>query len=404
MIKTQKTESENKFVDLINKKRLVETFFDLLKIKSPSRNEKLITDYVSNILQEIGLTVKIDDAGKKIGSNTGNLIALLKSNSEKKKIGESHSKSISNKMSPIFFAAHLDTVSLNGEVKPEILNKKIINKNKNCILGADDKVAVAAIIETIRIIKDFEIKTGDIYFVFTIAEEVGLLGSRNMNLKPLKAKYGFLFDGEGDIGTIFNQAHLHNAINITIVGKAAHAGISPEKGISAIQVASKTISKIKLGRVDSGTTCNIGMIEGGVATNIIPEKVEIKAEARSLEEDKLEKLTNQIIHDFSACAKENKAKAMFKVKREYNGFKISESELPVIMAKNVFRKLGIKPKIISTVGGSDVNILNSKGKIAINLSAGMENVHSNKEYVKIKEIEKLTALILELCTYDSGKK
>ncbi|MBE3128614.1 MAG: peptidase dimerization domain-containing protein, partial [Actinobacteria bacterium] len=203
----------------------------------------------------------------------------------------------------------------------------------------------------------------------------------------------------GDIGTIFNQAPFYNAIDITIIGKAAHAGISPEKGISAIQVASHAISKMKLGRIEPGTTCNIGIIEGGVAINIIPEKVEIKAEARSLEEEKLEKLTGQIINDFVTCAKENGAKAKFKVKRECDGFKISENELPIIMAKNVFKKLGIKSKIISTVGGSDVNILNSKGKMAINLSAGMENVHSSKEYVKIAELEKLTALILELCTY-----
>jgi tripeptide aminopeptidase len=389
MVKIQKTDRDSKFVNLINKKRLLETFFELLKIKSPSREEKQIADYVSDILQSLGLTVITDDAGKKIGSNAGNIIALLESNYENG----------ATRTPPLFFGAHLDTVCVNGEIKPEIRDKKIINKNKNCILGADDKVAIAAIIEAIRTIKDFKIKAGDIYLIFTIAEEVGLLGSKNMKLKPLKAKYGFLFDGDGEIGTIFNQAPFHNAIDITIIGKAAHAGISPEKGINAIQVASHAISKMKLGRIEPGTTCNIGKIEGGIATNIIPEKVEIKAEARSLEEEKLEKLTGQIVKDFATGAKENGAKAKFKVKREYDGFKISENELPIIMAKNVFEKLGIKFKIISTVGGSDVNILNSRGKMAINLSAGMENVHSNKEYVKIAELEKLTTLILELCTY-----
>lgn len=389
MVRIQKTASDSKFIDLINNKRLLETFFELLKIKSPSRDEKQIADYVSDILRRLGLTVITDDAGKKIGSNAGNIIALLESNCEN---GAARTH-------PLFFGAHLDTVSVNGEIQPEIREKKIVNKNKNFILGADDKVAIAAIIEAIRTLKDLKIKTGDIYLIFTIAEEVGLLGSRNINLKPLKAKYGFLFDGEGDIGTIFNQAPFHNAIDITIIGKAAHAGISPEKGLNAIQVASHAISKMKLGRIELGTTCNIGIIEGGVAINIVPEKVEIKAEARSLEEEKLENLTGQIVNDFVTCAKENGAKAKFKVKREYDGFKISENELPIIMAKNVLKKLGIKSKIISTVGGSDVNILNSKGKMAINLSAGMENVHSSKEYVKIAELEKLTALILELCTY-----
>ena len=393
MVRMQKTVSDGKFIDLINKKRLLETFFELLKIKSPSRDEKQIADYVSDILRSLGLTVIKDDAGKKIGSNAGNIIALLESNCENG----------ATRTQPLFFGAHLDTVSVNGEIKPEIRDKKIVNKNKNCILGGDDKAAIAAIIEAIRTIKDFKIKTGNIYLIFTITEEVGLLGSKNMNLKPLKAKYGFVFDGDGDIGKIFNQAPFHNAIDITIIGKAAHAGISPQKGINAIQVASHAISKMKLGRIEPGTTCNIGTIEGGVATNIIPEKVQIKAEARSLQEERLKELTGRIINDFETCAKENGAKARFKVKREYDGFKIPENELPIVMAKNVFKKLKVKSKILSTVGGSDVNILNSKGKMAINLSAGMENVHSSKEYVKIAELEKLTALILELCTYDLEK-
>ena len=393
MVRMQKTVSDSKLIDLINKKRLLETFFELLKIKSPSRDEKQMADYVSYILRSLGLTVIKDDAGKKIGSNAGNIIALLESNCENG----------ATRTQPLFFGAHLDTVSVNGEIKPEIRDKKIVNKNKNCILGGDDKAAIAAIIEAIRTIKDFKIKTGNIYLIFTIAEEVGLLGSKNMNLKPLKAKYGFVFDGDGDIGKIFNQAPFHNAIDITIIGKAAHAGISPQKGINAIQVASHAISKMKLGRIEPGTTCNIGTIEGGVATNIIPEKVQIKAEARSLQEERLKELTGRIINDFETCAKENGAKARFKVKREYDGFKIPENELPIIMAKNVFKKLKVKSKILSTVGGSDVNILNSKGKMAINLSAGMENVHSSKEYVKIAELEKLTALILELCTYDLEK-
>src|SRR4030067_2805159 len=178
MVRIRKITGAGKFMDLINKKRLLETFFELLKIKSPSRDEKQLADYVSDIFQSLGLTVITDDAGEKIGSNAGNIIVQLASNCENGAM----------RALPLFFGAHLDTVSVNGEIQPEIRNKKIVNKNKNCILGADDKIAIAAIIEAIRTIKDFKIKTGDIYLIFTIAEEVGLLGSRNMNLKPLKTK------------------------------------------------------------------------------------------------------------------------------------------------------------------------------------------------------------------------
>jgi len=157
MVKLQKTDGNSKFIGLINKKRLLETFFELLKIKSPSRDEKQIADYVSDILRSLGLTVITDDAGEKIGSNAGNIIALMESNSENGVARTRYSKSVSYKTPPLFFGAHLDTVSVNGEIKPEIRDKKIINKNKNCILGADDKVAIAAIIEAIRTIKDFKI-------------------------------------------------------------------------------------------------------------------------------------------------------------------------------------------------------------------------------------------------------
>lgn len=396
----QSTIADFKFNDMINKKRLLETFFELVEIKSSSGNEKQVEDYVSNALSKLGLKITTDNAGEKIGSNAGNIVALLKSNMETGTTRLPRSKILPNNIQPLFFGAHLDTVCADGYIKPEIRNNKIVNKNKKCILGADNKVAIAAIIEAVRTVKEHKLKTGDIYLLFTISEEVGLLGSRNLNMKPIKAKYGFLFDGEGNIGTIFNQAPFHNAIEITITGKAAHAGISPEKGISAIQVASQAISKMKLGRIEADTTFNIGIIEGGTAINIIPEKVEIKAEARSLEEDKLNRLTDQIRNVFNHVARKHRAKCKFKVRREYDGFKITENELPVLIAKNVLKKLGIKPRIVSTVGGSDVNILNSRGKMAINLSSGMENVHSNKEYIKITELEKLSNLILEFFTYD----
>lgn len=379
--------TKSKYIPLINKKRLLDTFLDVLKIKSPSKNEGEIVQFVSNELKNLGLKVIIDSSGKKIGSNGGNIIAKKPSDSNKERI-------------PIFFGAHLDTVHLNGDVIPVIKNGKITNKNKDCILGGDDKVAVAAIIETLRILEENRIKTGEIYLILTIAEEIAILGAKYVDLNKVPAKYGFIFDGEGDIGTINNQAPYQNTFNIRITGKAAHAGIEPEKGISSIKVASEAISKIRSGRIDKETTSNIGVINGGVAINIVPEITDIRAEARSLKIEKLDDITEEIKDTFLKASRKYRAKIKLDVEREYDGFKINENELPVLVGKKAIEALGRKPLVISTGGGSDINIFNAKGKKAVSFSSGMENVHSKKEYVKFSELEKLVALILEISNSD----
>ncbi|GAI02317.1 unnamed protein product, partial [marine sediment metagenome] len=207
---------------MINKKRLLDTLIELLKIKSPSKNEKEIANYVSKRLKSLSLEVNVDGCGHKFGSNAGNVIALYKT------------KNPSGSF-PIFLAAHLDTVSVDGDILPVIKSGKIFNKNRECILGGDDKVAVAAIIEVLNVIKERNIPTGDIYIIFTISEEIGVLGAKCINLDLIKAKYGFAFDSDGDIGTIVNRAPYQNSIYARFKGKAAHAGIEPEKGINSIK-------------------------------------------------------------------------------------------------------------------------------------------------------------------------
>lgn len=374
---------------MIDKQRLLTRFIELLKIKSPSKNEEEIIEYISKILKELEIGTKVDCSGTKFGSNTGNLTGYLKGG-------------LKNRL-PIFLGAHVDTVCLDGDIIPAVKNGRVVNENKNCILGGDDKVAIAAILEALQVIKETKISTGDIYLLFTIAEEVGVVGARYLDLKDIKAKYGFFFDGEGDVGTIFNEAPYHNNFRITITGRAAHSGIAPEKGINSIKAASDAISALNPGRVDSDTTYNIGLISGGSAINIVPEKTNITAEARSLKVEKLDKITGHIKETFSSVVKKSGAKADIRIEREYDGFKIDESEISMQIAKNALMNMGIKPRVVSTGGGSDINIFNAKGKMAVNLSSGMENVHTNKEYVKVSQLERLAALILEICTAEVRK-
>ncbi len=366
----------------INRKRLIDTFFRLLRIKSPSGDEKEIVEHVREILSGLGLEVAVDDSGKKYGSNSGNLTALLKGTDPD--------------IRPIFIGAHLDTVVLNGEVIPYMDDGIIKNKNSKCILGGDDKVAVAAIIEVLRYIIENNIKTGDIYIIFTISEEIGIVGAKHVDMDKVGAEYGFVFDSNGDIGTIYNQAPYQNSIDAEFIGKAAHAGIEPEKGINSIKAAGIAISNISFGRLDHETTTNIGKINGGVARNIVPENTKLILEARSLKESKLEKITEKMIAALKGASDDTGCKLKYKLIREYDGFNIDLKEIPVKIASGAIKEIGIDPVVGSSGGGSDINVFNSKGKRAVNLSSGMEDVHTNSEYVKASQLEKLAQLILEI--------
>lgn len=370
--------------DLINRKRLIDLFIELARIKSPSGDEKKIVDHVSTILRDLGLDVNIDDSGKKYGSNSGNIIAYYKGASKDGRL-------------PIFLGAHLDTVRVDGDIEP-IIEKGIISNKNDYILGGDDKVAAAAIIEVLRVIIDNDIPSTDIYIVFTICEEIGVVGAKHVDLDRVGAEYGFVFDAHGDVGTIYNQAPYQDSIDAEFIGKAAHAGIEPEKGINSIKAAALAISNIKTGRIDDETTSNIGKIMGGQARNIVPERTRMLLEARSLEPVKLKKVIDSMVNALKEASEKTDTVLDYKLIREYNGFKIGHDEIPVKAAVSALENIGIEPRVASSGGGSDINIFNSKGKRAVNLSSGMENVHTSSEYVKADQLIKLSELIMEIST------
>ena len=374
----------------INEKRLLNEFFKILSIKSPTKKEGELSVYLEEQLKKAGLDVIIDDTGNKIGGEAGNIIARFTP------------KFIKNNQ-PIFLSAHMDTVMVEKEIIPSISDDMLIrNKNNKDILGADDKAAIAAIIEAVKVINEYELRTGIIYIIFTVGEETALLGSKNINMDNIESDIGFVFDADGKVGTIINKAPFHNRIDLKITGKASHAGVSPEKGINSIKAAAFAISNTLSGRIDDETTCNIGKIEGGTETNVVPETTTVSIEARSMNENKLEKITNQIIENFIKSAAEYSAKLEYKVLREYDGYEVDENNIAVRIAKKAIEKIGITPRLKPTGGGSDTNNFNSKNKIAVNLTTGFENCHSVDEYIPFDELKKLTKLIIEICTFEEG--
>jgi len=374
---------------MINEKRLIESFMELVRIDSVSGGEKEVADFLVKKLKGLGLEVTVDQAGEKVKSNSGNIIARFKGNIKE--------------ATPIMFSAHMDTVVPGKNIKPVCEGDKILSSGKT-ILGADDKAAIAALLEALHILKENNIPCGDIEIVFSICEEIGLLGAKNLDIFSLNAQMGFVLDAGGQVGKIITTAPSQNSLQIIIYGKSAHAGSNPEEGINAIQVAGFALSRMKLGRIDEETTANIGIISGGKATNIVPDKVTLKGEVRSRNEEKLEKYTERLKKITEDTAREFKAKAEIKINREYYCYNLSTDNQVVKIAMKAAKDMGLQPELCPSGGGSDANVFNKKGFPSVVLAIGMEKVHTVDEYILVKSLKKTAEYVLSIInTVTSGE-
>lgn len=369
---------------MVHVQRLIDEFVELVKIDSESGNERAICDYLKRELSEMGLSVVEDQSAAVTGHTAGNLIATLKPDCERNR-----------DIPSVFFTSHMDTVKPGTKVKPLIRDGYIVSDGTT-VLGSDDKAGLAAILEAIRVIQEEKIEHGLIQLVFTIGEEVGLVGSKHIEHSLIQADYGFAIDSNGPVGEIVTSAVSQKKIVAKIKGKAAHAGLNPEDGVSAVQIASKAISRMKLGRIDHETTANIGIIRGGTAINIIPEGVEVCAEVRSHSEEKLNDYTKQIVEHFQRAAEELGGSAEVEVVQLYPGYHFTESDLVVKQAVKAVKRIGRKPVLRSSGGGSDANIFSSYGIPTVNLGVGYENIHTTNERMPIVELRKTAELIVSL--------
>jgi tripeptide aminopeptidase len=362
---------------VLSKDRLINTFIDFVKISSLSLREKEFSSFLKNRLENLGLKVIEDNAGKTLGGNSGNLYAYLDGDGE-----------------PILISAHMDTVSPGENINPQIAGDYILSDG-NTILGADDKAAISAIVEAIQTIKEKKERTKKIEFLFTIGEEIGLVGAKNIDPSLIKSKEGYVLDGEGDVGTLILRAPTHDRFYLNIYGKASHAGTSPEKGINAILLASDFLLNLSWGRIDDFTTANVGIIKGGRATNIVPDEVYLEGEFRSLDEDNLSSLWRRFEDNLIKLVKKG---ASYDLRKEtlYRGFNIDEREKVVRRIVDVLNQMEKKINLTYTMGGSDANILNSYGIKTVNVGIGMENAHSKEERIKIENLYDTAVLIYNL--------
>ncbi|MCR8642383.1 M20/M25/M40 family metallo-hydrolase [Paenibacillus sp. N1-5-1-14] len=367
---------------MINQDRLVQEFVELVQVDSESQNESTISKVLTEKFTALGLTVVEDDTAAQTGHGSGNLVCTLPANTEG--------------VPAIFFTSHMDTVAPGQGIKPQIGEDGVIRSDGTTILGADDKAGIVAMFEAIRVLKENNIPHGQLQFVITVGEELGLIGARAMDAKSIDAEYGFALDSNGDIGGIATAAPSRAEIDINFYGKTAHAGVSPEKGISAIQVAAKAVARMPLGRLDSETTANIGSFSGKGPLNVVCDFVSIKAEARSIVQHKL---TAQVEAMRTACetaAEENGARCEFNSFIAYPAFMHEDSAPVVELTSRALRNVGCEPSTFHSGGGSDANIFNGMGIPTINLSVGYLDIHTTEERIAISDLVKVTEVVVEI--------
>ncbi|MCM3040220.1 M20/M25/M40 family metallo-hydrolase [Paenibacillus motobuensis] len=368
---------------MINKERLIQLFLELVRIDSETKHEREIADFLIHKFTELGLEVVEDDSMAKTGHGAGNLIATLK-------------PSVQTNAEPFLFTSHMDTVAPGVGINPIVGEDGWIRSDGTTILGSDDKAGVASLLEVIQVLREHNLPHGQIQFVITVGEEMGMTGSRALDTGLLDAKFGFAFDSNGDVGTICVASPSRALITIDIYGKSAHAGVNPEDGISAIQVAGKTIARMKLGRIDEETTANIGKFEGGGETNIVPDHVKLYAEARSTSQAKLEQQIAGMKEAVESTCQDYHTKGVFNSTIVYPSFHLSEQEPVVVLAQKAAGRLGLSGATFMSGGGSDANIFNGLGIPTVNLAVGYEDIHTTRERIKADDIVKTAELALEI--------
>ena len=373
---------------MIDAARLKEEFLELAAISSPSKREGTIARRLEAILKGMGAGVEVDSAGEKIDGDTGNLLARFPGNTPG--------------APPFLLSGHMDTVGPAERIRP-VVEGDVIRTDGTSVLGGDDKAGVVAILEAIRVLRERAIPHGDIEVVLTICEEYGLLGAKNFDTGRLRARRGLVLDVDG-VCELITRAPAANRMSFTVHGLPAHAGICPEQGMSAIQIAAEAIAAMKLGRLDAETTANLGIIQGGLATNIVPAMATVRGETRSLSLEKLEAQTARMRACFDDAARRRsvrvgdrsyQARVEAQVDRQYSRLDIRDDASIVRLVQAAAAATGRTCRTRGTGGGSDANVFVERGLEVANLACGMREIHTVNEWVDVRDLVLTAGLVVE---------
>jgi tripeptide aminopeptidase len=364
---------------MIDRERLVGEFLALVQISSASKREGEVARRLVSTLTAMGATVETDDAGEKVGGECGNILARFPGTAPA--------------APPLLLSAHMDTVLPCETVRP-VVRGDIIRTDGTTVLGGDDKAGIVAVLEAVRVARDRRIPHGEVEVLFTICEEIGLLGAKHFDLGRLRARAGLVLDVDG-VHDLVIQGPAANALVVTVHGREAHAGVCPERGISAVAIAAQAVAGMRLGRIDAETTANLGVIEGGLAANIVPARVRIRGETRSLSLEKLEAQTAHMRECFELAAaahrvtvdgQEQVGRCEVRVQRNYERLLLREDARIVRVVAAAAQRLGRPFRTRTTGGGSDANIFTSRGLEVANLACGMRDIHTVGEWVDVGDL------------------
>ncbi len=375
------------------------TFAELCRIESPSGRERGCAERVIAELRALGVAVREDDAGPRVGSDCGNLLAFIpadaRAGASQPQAPEAPDASGTRRPS-VLLCAHLDTVPLQAPVEPVLIDGGWENANDG-ILGADNKAAVAVLLALARHIRQQGAPV-DVELLFTVGEEVALAGARAFDTASLRSAFGYVFDHASPIGEVVLDSPTHFRLQASFRGAAAHAGIRPEEGRSAILAAARAVSSLSLGRLDDGTTVNVGTIAGGTAINVVPEHCTVTLEARALGDERAESIAAEIVDRLHEAANlpDCDCDLDVSVERTFSGYHLNPSSAAVRVAEQALRRCGHEPVHISSGGGSDANALIAAGFATVNIANGTEHNHEPGERVSVLALEQMLDVALAL--------
>lgn len=365
--------------------RLLDTFLDLVRIDSPSREEASCAAYCERELLAAGCSVRYDHADVMLGSDTGNLIAELPGTVP----------------GVLVLSAHLDVVEPCRGIEPVVHDGTVVAAGET-VLGADDRAGLAAAIEAVRRLSTADVPRPAIRCVFTIQEEIGLRGAKELSADAVEGDLCLVLDADGEVGGIVTGAPTHYTFNAVFTGVASHAGVAPERGVSAIAMAADAVSRLPIGRIDDATTANVGTLAGGTATNVIAARVEVTGECRSRVRERVEELREQMDRTMREAAERAGGRVEIEWRLEYEGFHLADDARAVQVVKRACERLGLASRAFETGGGSDANIIAALGVPTVALSCGMKGVHSTSEQIDVVDLERLAALCVETAKVMAG--
>jgi tripeptide aminopeptidase len=359
---------------------VAELFLELVRVPSPSGEERVVADQVIEYLQALALPVDEDDVGTRIDSTIGNLLCRIEPSGEG---------------TPLFFCAHLDTVPPEGPIEP-VVEDGVVRNGGGTILGADNKAAVAAMLEATRRIVAENRPHGGIELLFTPKEEVGLRGAEAFDQERLHARLGYVYDHAGPIGEVILGAPYQVKLDASFRGRAAHSGMYPEEGRSAIAAAARAIADLRLGRLDEETTANVGEIHGGTARNIVPERCSFAAEARCHDERKLGELVQEMLETITFAAQVSDCDVETAVDPSARGYRFKRDDEAVRLAAAALERTGFQPTYGLSGGGADANVFNERGLQCLNLANGMTDIHTPDERIAVADLDRMVDVTLAL--------